>query len=957
MRAEVMTVADPFDPLGSRVRRHLCRPRKVRGLAPRGPAPCIALLNGRPLMRAGWRYRLRDGDLLVFVILPRGGDRGGSNPLRVLLSIAIMVFAGWAAPALLGATAAATPLFGIGASAFTLGQATSLGIALAGSALVNALLPMPGAAPAQTPSPTYTLSAQGNGARIDQAIPVQYGRLLVYPDFAAQPYVEYAGGEQYLYQLLCLGAGEYEIENIRIEDTPLASFTEIDTEIVAPGGEVTLFPTAVVTSVEVSGQELTAREMSDAATWARTGTTITVTETDHGRASGQAIDLEFTTGGGPDGQYTIAGVIGTDSFTVQAASGSGSGAVTIRDIIGGLGGFVASPAGSVAHRLGIDLVLPAGLIARNDAGNTDSAQVDIRIEAQRIDDDGAALAAWFEMGRETWSDRTDTPLRKSFFYALATPGRYRVRVTRMNYKHPLEASGDQVLFAGLRAYLREAEDFGPVTLIAMRIRATNNVSQQASRRLSVLCTRKLPVWSAGEWTWPQPTRSIAWALADAARNADYGAGLPDARIDIEALEALDAIWAARGDFCDARLDQTGTWWEAATRLASAGRARVFMQGGVLRIVRDGPASIPVALYSMRNIRRGSLAIDYLMSSEDTADAVRVKYFDAATWSTRRVTATLPGSTADTPAEIDLSRVITDRNQATREAFYHAAANCYRRRIAKWSTEMEGFIPSIGDLVALQHDMPGWGAHAEAVTWDAGSRTLSVTEPMEFGAGAHYVGLRRPDGSVSGPWAVVAGATDRDLVLAEAPDFSPETGSARERTHVVFGPGDRWAALARITSVRPRGLYEVELEAVLEDPAVHTAEDGQSPPALRASQLPGAVTRPVAAGLLARLMPGDSNRAMLAWRPAPGAEVYQIEMAEGSDVTDPDVSWTRVAETTAAHRAVTMLYPDQALIRVRGVGLVAGPWVARSIGDLIDLMWTGADSDLMWTGADSDLMWG
>lgn len=955
MRAQVMTVANPFDPLGSRSRRHLRRPRKVRALAPRGPAPCIALLNGRPLLRAGWRRRLRDGDMLVFVTLPRGGGggRGGSNPLRVLLSIAILAFAGWAAPGLLGSVglSAATPLLG---GAYTLGQATTLGIALAGTALLNALMPMPGAAQAQTPSPTYTLSAQGNSARIDQAVPVQYGRLLAYPDFAAQPYVEFAGNEQYLYQLLSLGAGEYEIEDIRIEDTPITSFTEIETEIVAPGGEVTLFPSAVITSVEVSGQDLTARAMTAAATWSQAGTTITVTDPDHGRASGQAVDLEFTTGGGPNGTYTIATVTDTDSFTVQAASGSGSGAVTIRNIIGGLDGFVAVPAGSVAHRLGIDLVLPLGLIARNESGATYNAEVDIRIEAQRIDDDGAALGDWAEIGREVFSDRTVTPLRRSFFYTPATPGRYRVRATRMNYMHPLANSGDQVLWVGLRAYLREADDFGPVTLIAMRMRATNNLSQQASRKVAVLATRKLPVWSAGQWTAPQPTRSITWALADAARNADYGAGLSDARLDIDALAALDAIWAARGDFCDARIDQIGTWWETASRLASAGRSRIFMQGGVLRVVRDGPVALPVALYSMRNIRRGSLAIDYLMASPDTADAVRVRYFDAATWAPRRVIATLPGSDAARPAEIDLSGVITSRAQALREAYYHAAANRRRRRIVKWSTEMEGFIPSIGDLVALQHDMPGWGGHAEAVAWDAGSRTLSVTEPQEFGAGTHYVGLRRADGSLSGPWEVAAGADPHDLVLAEAPDFTPETGSGRERTHVVFGPGDSWAALARITGVRPRGLYEVELEAVIEDPAVHTAEDGQSVPVLRVSRLPGVVARPAVSGLMARRMPGEATRALLAWRPAPGAETYQVEMTEGDDPADTEVGWTRTADTTATHHVIDLLYAARTMIRVRGIGLAAGPWVVATLGDLIADMWN-SPSTPMWT-LDWNAMW-
>ena len=235
MRARCLTVSNPFDPLGSRRMVELRRPVRVRALAPRGTAPVIALLNGRALLRAGWRRRLADGDMLVFAVLPRGGA-GGSNPLRLLLSVALMAFAGVAAGAIFGVGAAelgtTATLFG----SFTIGQATALGIVLAGSAAINALLPVPKPFTLPAASPTYSLQAQGNTARLEQPIPVHYGRILAWPDFAAMPYTDYAGNDQYLYQLLCLGAGEFEIEEIRVEDTPITAFAEVETEIIAPGG-------------------------------------------------------------------------------------------------------------------------------------------------------------------------------------------------------------------------------------------------------------------------------------------------------------------------------------------------------------------------------------------------------------------------------------------------------------------------------------------------------------------------------------------------------------------------------------------------------------------------------------------------------------------------------------------------------------------------------------------------
>ena len=166
------------------------------------------------------------------------------------------------------------------------------GIAFVGSALVNVLIPPPkpsavtssfGSAPA--PSPTYSLQAHGNHARLAQPIPVIYGRHLVFPDLAATPWAEHADNDQYLHQLHCIGQGQYDLEQVRIEDTPIASFEEIETEIVPPGGAVTLFETDVVNAPEVAGQELIgANDRETAVTTNDAGEKVTTVVGDGGRS-------------------------------------------------------------------------------------------------------------------------------------------------------------------------------------------------------------------------------------------------------------------------------------------------------------------------------------------------------------------------------------------------------------------------------------------------------------------------------------------------------------------------------------------------------------------------------------------------------------------------------------------------------------------------------------------------
>jgi hypothetical protein len=159
----------------------------------------------------------------------------------------------------------------------------------------------------------------------------------------------------------------------------------------------------------------------------------------------------------------------------------------------------------------------------------------------------------------------------------------------------------------------------------------------------------------------------------------------------------------------------------------------------------------------------------------------------------------------------------------------------------------------------------------------------------------------------------------------------------------------------VISVKPVGLYQVEIEAINEDPSVHTAEVGQVAPPVQTSQLSVLYTAPVIADLTLRSSTSDTAQALLTWAPAPGAISYQIEMASGTELYAPDVAWTRVAETSASNFAVRALYGAQTLIRVRAVGLAVGPWVSVMFGEEADYMWVNG-ADLMWDADDTTLMW-
>jgi hypothetical protein len=271
--------------------------------------------------------------------------------------------------------------------------------------------------------------------------------------------------------------------------------------------------------------------------------------------------------------------------------------------------------------------------------------------------------------------------------------------------------------------------------------------------------------------------------------------------------------------------------------------------------------------------------------------------------------------------------------------------------------MEGFIPSFGDLIAIQHDMPGWGQGGEVVGWDAGTSTLTLSEPLTWEDGeTHYIAFAAKNGSMVGPFVVTAGLSAYQCIVSESlidandAPWEPYTGSDYERTRFSFGWAETWSQKARVLSVMPRSMERVEIQAINEHDNVHTADEGLTVPVAPTSQLANYTAAPALVGLLAVSRPDDVETMLLSWQPSPWADHYLIEAS--SDGT----SWMRLGETSASTFTAKAIYGNATILRVAAVGTARGPWVTISYGDSADYMWDADDTTLMWAVDDTTLMW-
>jgi hypothetical protein len=353
-----------------------------------------------------------------------------------------------------------------------------------------------------------------------------------------------------------------------------------------------------------------------------------------------------------------------------------------------------------------------------------------------------------------------------------------------------------------------------------------------------------------------------------------------------------------------------------------GRCRPYIQGGIIHFVRDALQTLPTALFTNRNIVKGSFKITYIMPSDDTSDCIDVEYFDEVIWKPRVVRAALDSGTTNRPAKIKAFG-ITSREQAYKEGMYAAAGNRYRRKEISFETELEGHIPALGDLIGIQSDIPEWGQSGQVMSHTTGE--IVSSEPFVWTDGAqHYMMLRKANGSALGPIEVSKGADDYTLLFDQADiDFSIYSGLEMERTHIVFGRTGQVIQLARVLTTIPRN-NTVQVTAINEDARVHSADGTAIPADTYEWSLTTPKIKPILTDFsLTQAGSGVTPSVSVSWSQVAGASKYVIEKSYDN------LNWETVAEISGNSYSflsnVGTLY-----VRVAAFGGVVGPYVTKSL---------------------------
>ncbi|MDF3420144.1 phage tail protein [Sulfitobacter sp. KE29] len=130
------------------------------------------------------------------------------------------------------------------------------GLSVAGQLLVNALIPpsMPDSGEKRN---VYRIEGWRNEMRPGAPVPFALGRHRYAPPFAATSWTEVVGDFHYVRALFCFGYGPLRISDIRIGETPITDFEDVDIELREgrPDDEpLSLFPEQVLE--ETAGAEL-----------------------------------------------------------------------------------------------------------------------------------------------------------------------------------------------------------------------------------------------------------------------------------------------------------------------------------------------------------------------------------------------------------------------------------------------------------------------------------------------------------------------------------------------------------------------------------------------------------------------------------------------------------------------------------------------------------------------------
>lgn len=737
-------------------------PNVAELVASYGYRAATVTVGGHPVPEP-WQHRVKPKGGTIVTICPVQGR----NELALVAALMLTVAAPYAGAAAFGSAG----FFGTSALGASL---VTAGVTIAGSLAINQLLapPQPRLGAAQTAAPRYDIGGSSNRANIYGPVPLVIGRHQVFPVKSAVPYTQTNGHDVWLHERMTFGYGPVALETLRIGETPIHLFSDVQIEF---------------RNVD-RGQTL--------ARYPELGPLVTAW-----RAGGQTMALH------PDD-------IIQDAYNIPLSG------VTAEPVV-----RTSRPQ---ARRIEVEVNWPQGLFGIFTGGKKAGESGPVG-SAVSVDIAPTGTGFWTRVFYQTYLQNTRDPFRIVAAINLPSAGQYDVRV-QGNSDPDIENGARKSFLAAIRTFQSGQLPSQPeIAEIAVRIRASEQLNGPIDS-LSGVVNRMVPVWTGTTWTPPQITSHPAWHIADLLRGPMRRKPAQDDKIDRAGLKA----WADEEPQrrCDYVADSEQSVRDLGNIIAAAGRAK-FDFDGRYRVIRDQADGTLRQVFTPRNSWgfQGQMSLPKRID----ALRIQCMS-EAANWQPDEVLVYADGkneSNAEIIEALELPGTVIRAGETTggevwRLGRYHLAQHQLRFETFTLNVDLDHLVTGCGDKVRIVHDMASIGVgqgRIKSITTSGGNlATVTLDDVQDVDAGTYHLTIRRSDGApieatatggdLSPVWTVT-GATSATGIAAG------DLVAIREISTASFD-----CIIKRITALDD---LQATLELVPASPGVLTADQGVIPP--------------------------------------------------------------------------------------------------------------------------------
>ena len=559
-------------------------------------------------------------------------------------------------------------------------------------------------------SPTFSITGARNGLTPFAPVPIVLGTHKFVPPYGAAPYTEVINNQQYLRFVVVWGYGPVDVTDVRIGNTPITDFEEVEIEDDFAGASTSLglYPS------DVSQEGLSIRLTEDlvtrrtAAATDEFGLTITF-------PSGLA---RFDDGGDRQSRsVTLLGefrLVGDTEWISFMYARDGQGIVYKDGEFFGLSNIARS--------------FSYGLLALEE------------IEAEPLNTEGSVV-----------TDKTTQVLRWSIRVTDLPSGEYDVRIRRSGAEASLtnDKVRDRADWTALRSFNTGGDPIllEGVAKSAYRIKASDQLNGVVDQLNGIVST-KIPLWTGSAWDETSGEEGVTSNPAAIYRFVLRGQPNPRpvvaANVDDAGLGVWFATCEAQGYKFDFALDFSRPVRDLLTDIANAGKASPAYIDDQWSVIEEKPRTTLVQHFTPRNSRNFSGALSY----PTIPQALRIRFANAEKGYLEDERTVYDDDFDETNATvfevIDLAGQTDPENVYKLGRHYLAAARLRPERFSL-EVDVENLVATRGDLCRLTHDVALIGLASGRIR-ALGADTVTIDETVSITAGVLYrLRVRDDDG--------------------------------------------------------------------------------------------------------------------------------------------------------------------------------------------------------------------